>query len=107
MKMPTIDGLAFMEKVLAEKSTDIVLMDVKVPLREGSEEPYPILVVIPNLLQLYPDLEVLVVSMGANQAVKHEVAGELIRRMDLVVTDDLPTAQTDSGDLIALSRRVR
>ncbi len=44
--------------------------------------------------------EVLVVSMGANQAVKHEVSGELIRRMDLIVTDDLPTAQTDSGDLI-------
>ncbi|MBI2986023.1 MAG: ornithine cyclodeaminase family protein [Deltaproteobacteria bacterium] len=45
--------------------------------------------------------EVLVISMGANQAVKHEVSGDLIRRMDLVVTDDLPTAQTDSGDLIA------
>ncbi len=45
--------------------------------------------------------EVLVISMGANQAVKHEVSGNLIRRMDLVVTDDLATAQTDSGDLIA------
>ncbi|MBI2539410.1 MAG: ornithine cyclodeaminase family protein [Deltaproteobacteria bacterium] len=45
--------------------------------------------------------DVLVISMGANQAVKHEVSGDLIRRMDLVVTDDLATAQTDSGDLIA------
>lgn len=45
--------------------------------------------------------EVLVISMGANQPVKHEVSNQLIRRMDLVVTDDLPTAQTDSGDLIA------
>ncbi len=44
--------------------------------------------------------EVLVVSMGANQAVKHEVSGDLIRRMDLVVTDDLATAQNDSGDLM-------
>ena len=42
--------------------------------------------------------------MGANQAVKHEVSGDLIRRMDLVVTDDLPTAQTDSGDLIAAAK---
>ena len=48
--------------------------------------------------------EVLVISMGANQAVKHEVSGDLIRRMDLVVTDDLPTAQTDSGDLIAAAK---
>lgn len=45
--------------------------------------------------------EVLVITMGANQPVKHEVSGELIRRMDLVVTDDIPTAQNDSGDLIA------
>jgi ornithine cyclodeaminase/alanine dehydrogenase-like protein (mu-crystallin family) len=44
--------------------------------------------------------EVLIVTMGANQPVKHEVSGALIRRMDFVVTDDLPTAQTDSGDLI-------
>jgi len=48
--------------------------------------------------------EVLVISMGANQPVKHEVSGDLIRRMDFVVTDDLPTAQTDSGDLIDASR---
>ncbi len=45
--------------------------------------------------------EVLIVTMGANQPVKHEVSTELIRQMDLVVTDDLPTAQNDSGDLIA------
>jgi ornithine cyclodeaminase len=46
-------------------------------------------------------LEVLVISMGANQPVKHEVSAALIQRMDLIATDDLPTAQTDSGDLIA------
>ena len=44
--------------------------------------------------------EVLVISMGANQPVKHEISGELIRRMNFVVTDDLPTAKIDSGDLI-------
>lgn len=45
--------------------------------------------------------DVLVVSMGANGANKHEVSTDLIRRMDLVVTDDLPTARSGSGDLIA------
>jgi ornithine cyclodeaminase len=45
--------------------------------------------------------EVLVISMGANQPVKHEVSVELVRNMDLIVTDDLATAQNDSGDLIA------
>lgn len=45
--------------------------------------------------------DVLVISIGANQAVKREVSNDLIRRMDLIVTDDIPTAQIDSGDVIA------
>lgn len=45
--------------------------------------------------------DVLVATIGANQPSKHEVSLNLIRDMDLVVTDDLPTAQNDSGDLIA------
>ena len=45
--------------------------------------------------------EVLVASIGANQTVKHEVSNDLIGRMDLIVTDDLATAQGDSGDLMA------
>ncbi len=45
--------------------------------------------------------EVLVASIGANAPSKHEVSGDLIRAMDLIVTDDLSTAKGDSGDLIA------
>ncbi len=44
--------------------------------------------------------EVLVITMGANATAKHEVSTDLIPRMDLVVTDDLPTAQYCSGDLV-------
>lgn len=49
--------------------------------------------------------DVLVATIGANQPVKHEVSVRLIRSMDLVVTDDLATAQNDSGDLIAACAR--
>jgi len=45
--------------------------------------------------------EVLVASIGANAAVKHEVSYRLIRLMYLIVTEDVPTAKGDSGDLIA------
>lgn len=45
--------------------------------------------------------DVLVASIGANAAVKHEVSNDLVRHMNYVVTDDLPTARIDSGDLIA------
>jgi ornithine cyclodeaminase/alanine dehydrogenase-like protein (mu-crystallin family) len=44
--------------------------------------------------------EALVASIGANATVKHEVANNLIRRMDLIVTDDLAAAKADSGDLV-------
>jgi ornithine cyclodeaminase len=45
--------------------------------------------------------EVLVASIGANSSAKHEVTNDLIRHMNYIVTDDLPTARIDSGDLIA------
>jgi len=73
------------EEIEAESDIVVVATDSSAPLIDGSR---------------IRD-EVLVISMGANQAVKHEVSGDLIRRMELVVTDDLPTAQNDSGDLIA------
>jgi len=44
--------------------------------------------------------EVLVASIGANATVKHEVSNNLIRRMDLIVVDDLAAAKADSGDLV-------
>jgi len=44
--------------------------------------------------------EVLVASIGANATVKHEVSNHLIRRMDLIVTDDVGAAKADSGDLV-------
>jgi ornithine cyclodeaminase len=45
--------------------------------------------------------EILVVTIGANQPVKHEVTTELVAHMELVVTDTVEAAKTDSGDLIA------
>lgn len=44
--------------------------------------------------------EVLVASIGANSTAKHEVSNNLVRRMDLIVTDDLAAAKADSGDLV-------
>jgi len=67
----TADTGEKLENLLAETDADLVLMDVKVPVREGSEEPYPILAAIPNILQTYPNLEVLVVSMHDQPALIH------------------------------------
>jgi len=45
--------------------------------------------------------EVLIASIGANQSTKHEISNSLIRQMSLIVTDDVPSAKGDSGDLLA------
>jgi ornithine cyclodeaminase/alanine dehydrogenase-like protein (mu-crystallin family) len=74
-----------LEELEAESDILVLATDAAAPLSDGA--------------RLKP--EVLVISMGANQPVKHEVSAELIKRMDLIVTDDLPTAETDSGDLIS------
>ncbi|HEX9443657.1 MAG TPA: ornithine cyclodeaminase family protein [Candidatus Binatia bacterium] len=74
-----------LEETEAESDILVLATDAAAPLTDGR-----------NL-----KAECLVVSMGANQPVKHEVSGALIERMNLIATDDLPTAQTDSGDLIA------
>ena len=44
--------------------------------------------------------ETLVVSIGANATVKHEVSNNLIRQMDLITTDEVAAAKADSGDLV-------
>jgi len=74
-----------LEELEAESDILVLATDAAAPLIDGDRL----------------KLEALVVSMGANQPVKHEVSGALIKRMDLIATDDIPTAQTDSGDLIA------
>jgi len=70
-----------------ESQSDILVVstDATTPVAKGS-----------NLRE-----DVLVASIGANAAVKHEVSTDLVRHMNYIVTDDLPTARVDSGDLIA------
>lgn len=48
---------------LKKTPTDVLLLDVNVPTSPENSNPYPILHVIPNLLEIYPDLCILVISM--------------------------------------------
>jgi ornithine cyclodeaminase len=76
---------ASLKEVESESDIYVLATDAGTPLTDGESL----------------KLDCLVISMGANQPVKHEVSGALIRRMDFIATDDLATAQSDSGDLIA------
>jgi DNA-binding NarL/FixJ family response regulator len=53
---------------LEKHPTDVLLLDVTVPVSADNPSPYPILHVIPALLQQYPDLTILVISMHAERS---------------------------------------
>lgn len=56
-----------LEGTLKKHPTDVLLLDVGVPASAENPNPYPILHLIPALLQEYPDLAILVISMHADR----------------------------------------
>lgn len=48
---------------LEKYSIDVLILDINVPTSQDNPTPYPILHVIPSLLQKYPNLAILVISM--------------------------------------------
>lgn len=56
-----------LEPAMVQKPADVLLLDVQVPTSPTNSNPYPILYLIPRLLQNYPDLAVLVITMHAQR----------------------------------------
>lgn len=52
-----------LESMLAENPTDVLILDVQVPTSKENPNLYPILNLIPNLLEKYSDLAIIVISM--------------------------------------------
>ncbi|HEU0292464.1 MAG TPA: response regulator transcription factor [Anaerolineales bacterium] len=57
-----------LQATLEKYPTDVLLLDVTVPVSADNPNPYPILHVIPALLQQYPDLTILVISMHVQRS---------------------------------------
>ena len=53
---------------LEKSPTDVLILDVTVPVSAENPNPYPILHVIPDVLQKYPDLAILVISMHVERS---------------------------------------
>ena len=62
-----------LEPTLQEHPADVLILDVQVPISASNPGPYPILHTIPKLLQLYSDLEILVISMFDDRALVRAV----------------------------------
>ncbi|HEY9528316.1 MAG TPA: response regulator transcription factor [Anaerolineales bacterium] len=57
-----------LEPALKKQPVDVLILDVHVPVSPNNPNPYPILYTIPHLLELYPELEILVISMFGDRS---------------------------------------
>jgi two-component system nitrate/nitrite response regulator NarL len=55
------------EPLLANQHVDVLLLDVQVPVSRENSNPYPILYLIPKLLNQFEDLNIVVISMFAQR----------------------------------------
>ena len=87
-----------LESVLAKHPTDVLIADINVPAARDNRNPYPILHLIPKLLQKHPDLNILVISMynkpSIIQTVMESGASGYILKDDQATIQDLPNVIT-------------
>jgi|SRR5690349_1269105 len=78
-----------LQPTLVKIPTDVLILDISVPASESNPNPYPILYEIPSLLQQFPNLVILVISMHMERGMIRAVmeAGA----SGYILKDDQPT----------------
>jgi len=98
-----------LEATLAKYPVDVLILDVQIPTSPTNPNPYPILYIIPRLLEVYPNLVVLVISMHAQRtlinAVMEAGASGYIVKDDQATIRELPSVvRTVAGGSIYMSQ---
>jgi two-component system nitrate/nitrite response regulator NarL len=62
-----------LESVLSKQQADVLLLDLSVRTSPDNPNPFPILYLVPKLLQKYPDLSVLIISMFAEPGLMRSI----------------------------------
>ena len=98
-----------LEEKLAKQPVDVLVLDVQIPTSPTNPNPYPILYMIPRLLELYPDMVVLVISMHTQRtlinAVMESGASGYIVKDDQATIRELPSViRTVAGRSIYMSQ---
>lgn len=98
-----------LEPSLAAHPTDVLLLDINVPTSTENVNPYPILHSIPSLLEKYPDLHILVISMYAERSLIRAVmeagaSGYLLKDDRAMLQDLANVVQSVAGGGIYFSK---
>lgn len=99
-----------LEPMLAQHEVDVLLLDVHVPTNPNNANPYPILFLIPKLLQSYPSMEVLVISMHTQRTMIHAVmeagaSGYVLKDDQITIQKLASVIRTIAGGGIYLSQQ--
>jgi len=99
-----------LEPALERFSTDVLILDVSVPISRENSTPYPIFHTIPKLLQLYPRLNILVISMFAERGLIRGVmeagaSGYILKDDRATISDLGNVVLTISGGGIYFSQK--
>src|SRR5688572_13950785 len=62
-----------LEAIISKHPTDVLLLDIYVPTSKDNSNPYPVLFTIPKLLDLYPGLSILVITMHVERSLIRSV----------------------------------
>ena len=97
------------EPMLTQSTVDVLILDVHVPTSRTNLNPYPILHLIPRLLEAYPNLVILVISMHNQrkliEAVMAAGASGYVLKDDQATIRDLPSViRSVAGGGIHLSQ---
>lgn len=100
-----VDSLRFGEQLgpsLEKHPTDVLLLDFSVPTSPDNPNLYPTLTEVPRLLQIYPNLVVLMISMFAERSIIRAVmeagASGYILKDDSDAIQDLPNVILSVAD---------
>jgi two-component system nitrate/nitrite response regulator NarL len=91
-----------LEPALKQHPADVVLLDISVPTSPDNSNPYPILHLIPGLLEADPGLHALVVSMFAERGIIHAVMDS--GASGYVLKDDQESIQELDKIIMAIAR---
>jgi DNA-binding NarL/FixJ family response regulator len=86
-----------LEQVLSKHHADVLLLDLSVRTSPDNPNPFPILYLVPKLLQKYPNLSVLIISMFAEPGLMRSImeAGA----SGYILKDD-PSAFRELGNIV-------
>lgn len=98
-----------LEPMLARVQVDVLLLDVHVPTNAENLNPYPILHLIPRLLQAYPNLVILVISMHTGRKLIEAVmeagaSGYVLKDDQATIRDLAAVIRSVAGGGIHLSQ---